>query len=50
MPPAASEWNRLGDEGWKKRYRYDEPRKDEVTLSAIDRMSVGSIKPRRRDV
>ena len=49
-PLAVAERNRLGDEGWKERYRYNERWRCEVTFSAIKRMFGESIMARRRDM
>jgi len=45
-----AERDRLGDEGWKKLYRYNELWKCDPTFSTTDRVFGESIKARRRDL
>ena len=49
-PLAVKERNKLGEDGWKERYRYNERWRCEVTFSAIKRMFGESITTRRRDL
>jgi len=49
-PLAVLERNRLGEEGWKERYHYNERWRCEVTFSAIKRMFGENITARRRDL
>ena len=49
-PLAVAERNRLGEEGWKERYHYNERWRCEVTFSAIKRMFGEGITARRRDL
>ena len=49
-PLAVVERNRLGEAGWKQRYKYNERWRCEVTFSAIKRMFGESVTARRRDL